>query len=52
MQQHIKKTYGITIDFKSLRRRRPAHPGNAVKQGKVLIGEVFSSDADLVQASG
>jgi osmoprotectant transport system substrate-binding protein len=47
----IKKTYGITIDFKSYDADGPLTRA-AVKQGKVLIGEVFSSDADLVQASG
>jgi osmoprotectant transport system substrate-binding protein len=46
----IKSTYGITIDFKSLDADGPL-TRNAVKQGKVLIGEVFSSDSDLVQAS-
>ena len=45
----IKKTYGITIDFKSYDADGPLTRA-AVKQGKVLIGEVFSSDADLVQA--
>jgi osmoprotectant transport system substrate-binding protein len=47
----IKKTYGITIDFKSYDADGPLTRA-AVKQGKVLIGEVFSSDADLVQAGG
>jgi osmoprotectant transport system substrate-binding protein len=47
----IKKTYGITIAFKSFDADGPLTRA-AVKQGKVLIGEVFSSDADLVQASG
>jgi osmoprotectant transport system substrate-binding protein len=47
----IKKTYGITIAFKSYDADGPLTRA-AVKQGKVLIGEVFSSDADLVQASG
>jgi osmoprotectant transport system substrate-binding protein len=46
----IKNTYGITIAFKSLDADGPLTRA-AVKQGKVLIGEVFSSDADLVQAS-
>ncbi len=46
----IKKTYGITVDFKSLDYDGPL-TRDAVKQGKVLIGEVFSADADLVQAS-
>jgi osmoprotectant transport system substrate-binding protein len=46
----IKKAYGITIAFKSLDPDGPLTRA-AVKQGKVLIGEVFSSDSDLVQAS-
>jgi osmoprotectant transport system substrate-binding protein len=46
----IKKVYGITISFKSLDADGPLTRA-AVKQGKVLIGEVFSSDPDLVQAS-
>jgi osmoprotectant transport system substrate-binding protein len=45
----IKKVYGITIAFKSLDADGPLTRA-AVKQGKVLIGEVFSSDPDLVQA--
>ena len=44
----IKKTYGITIAFKSLDADGPLTRA-AVKQGKVLIGEVFSSDPDLVR---
>ena len=47
----LKKTYGITIAFKSFDADGPLTRA-AVKQGKVLIGEVFSSDADLVQAGG
>jgi osmoprotectant transport system substrate-binding protein len=47
----IKTTYGITIAFKSYDADGPLTRA-AVKQGKVLIGEVFSSDADLVQATG
>ena len=46
----LKKVYGITISFKSLDADGPLSRA-AVKQGKVLIGEVFSSDPDLVQAS-
>ncbi len=45
----IKKAYGITIDFKAL-----DYDGkltrSALQQGRILIGEVFSSDADLVRA--
>jgi osmoprotectant transport system substrate-binding protein len=47
----IKKTYGITIDLKPL-----DYDGNltrgALTQGRILIGEVFSSDSDLTPASG
>jgi osmoprotectant transport system substrate-binding protein len=46
----IKTTYGITISFKSYDPDGPLTRA-AVKQGKVLIGEVFSSDPDLVPAS-
>lgn len=46
----LKKVYGITIAFKSLDPDGPLTRA-AVKQGKVLIGEVFSSDPDLVPAS-
>jgi osmoprotectant transport system substrate-binding protein len=46
----LKKVYGITISFKSLDADGPLTRA-AVKQGKVLIGEVFSSDPDLVPAS-
>jgi osmoprotectant transport system substrate-binding protein len=46
----LKSTYGITISFKSLDADGPLTRA-AVKQGKVLIGEVFSSDPDLVPAS-
>jgi osmoprotectant transport system substrate-binding protein len=45
----LKKVYGITIAFKSLDADGPLTRA-ATKQGKVLIGEVFSSDPDLVQA--
>ena len=47
----LKSTYGITIAFKSLDADGPLTRA-AVKQGKVLIGEVFSSDPGLVQATG
>ncbi len=46
----IKKTYGITIDLKPLDYDGALTRG-ALKQGRILIGEVFSSDADLVKAS-
>jgi osmoprotectant transport system substrate-binding protein len=46
----LKSVYGITISFKSLDADGPLTRA-AVKQGKVLIGEVFSSDPDLVPAS-
>ena len=45
----IKKAYGITIDFKALD-YDGALTRNALKQGRILIGEVFSSDSDLVRA--
>jgi osmoprotectant transport system substrate-binding protein len=44
-----KKAYGITIDLKALD-YDGALTRNALKQGRILIGEVFSSDADLVRA--
>lgn len=47
----IKKAYGITIDLKPL-----DYDGNltrgALTQGRILIGEVFSSDGDLTPANG
>jgi osmoprotectant transport system substrate-binding protein len=45
----IKKTYGITIDLRPLD-YDGALTRNALKQGRILIGEVFSSDADLIKA--
>ena len=45
----VKKAYGITIDFRSLD-YDGALTRNALKQGRILIGEVFSSDADLIKA--
>jgi osmoprotectant transport system substrate-binding protein len=45
----IKKTYGITIQFKALDPDGALTRG-ALKQGRILIGEVFSSDSDLVKA--
>jgi osmoprotectant transport system substrate-binding protein len=45
----IKKTYGITIDLKPLDYDGALTRG-ALKQGRILIGEVFSADADLVKA--
>ncbi len=47
----IKKTYGITVDLKPLD-YDGALTRNALKQGRILIGEVFSSDADLIKAGG
>ncbi len=45
----IKKTYGITIDLKPLDYDGALTRG-ALKQGRILIGEVFSADADLIKA--
>ncbi len=45
----IKWTYGITVDLKPLD-YDGALTRNALKQGRILIGEVFSADADLVKA--
>jgi osmoprotectant transport system substrate-binding protein len=45
----IKAKYGITIDLKPLD-YDGALTRNALKQGRILIGEVFSSDADLIKA--
>jgi osmoprotectant transport system substrate-binding protein len=45
----ILKTYGITIDLKPLDYDGALTRG-ALKQGRILIGEVFSSDADLMKA--
>jgi osmoprotectant transport system substrate-binding protein len=45
----IKKTYGISIELKALD-YDGALTRNALKQGRILIGEVFSADADLVKA--
>lgn len=45
----IKKTYGITIDLKPLDYDGALTRG-ALKQGRILVGEVFSSDADLIKA--
>jgi osmoprotectant transport system substrate-binding protein len=46
----IKKTYGITVDVKPLDYDGALTRG-ALKQGRILLGEVFSADADLVKAS-
>ncbi len=45
----IKKAYGITIELKALDYDGALTRG-ALKQGRILIGEVFSADSDLVKA--
>ncbi len=45
----IKKTYGITVVVKPLDYDGALTRG-ALKQGRILLGEVFSADADLVKA--
>jgi len=49
-QDAIKSAYGVTIQLKPLDYDGPL-TRKALQQGRILVGEVFSSDADLVKAS-
>jgi len=49
-QDAIKAAYGVTVQLKPLDYDGPL-TRKALQQGRILVGEVFSSDADLVKAS-